>query len=57
MSADLQQRIPHLVNTRKAADILGRSPDTLERWRYEDAGAGFGDTRRISCPRKMNCEF
>ena len=29
---------PQLVDTRKAAQIVGRSPNTLKRWRYE----GFG---------------
>jgi hypothetical protein len=41
MSADLQQRIPRLVNTRKAAEILGRSPATLKRWRYEGGGPAY----------------
>lgn len=41
MSADLQQRIPRLVNTRKAAEILGRSPNTLKRWRYEGVGPSY----------------
>jgi hypothetical protein len=35
MNTDLQERMPCLVNTRKAAEILGRSPNTLKRWRYE----------------------
>lgn len=29
---------PYLVNTRKAAEILGRSPATLKRWRAEGVG-------------------
>ena len=41
MSANLQQRIPQLVNTRKAAEILGRSPATLKRWRYEGVGPAY----------------
>ena len=41
MSTDLQQRIPRLVNTRKAAEILGRSPATLKRWRYEGIGPDY----------------
>jgi hypothetical protein len=32
------QRLPRLVNTREAAEILGRSPATLKRWRYEGTG-------------------
>jgi hypothetical protein len=47
MSADLQQRIPHLVNTRKAAEILGRSPATLKRWRYEGVGPAYVEIERI----------
>lgn len=35
------QRIPRLVNTRKAAEILGRSPYTLKRWRYEGVGPAY----------------
>ncbi len=31
-------RIPQLINTRRAAEILGRSPATLKRWRYEGVG-------------------
>ena len=41
MSTDLQQWIPRLVNTRKAAEILGRSPATLKRWRYEGIGPDY----------------
>jgi hypothetical protein len=35
------QRVPRLVNTRKAAEILGRSPATLKRWRYEGVGPAY----------------
>jgi len=38
MNTDLQERMPRLVNTRQAAKILGRSPATLKRWRYEGVG-------------------
>ena len=41
MSCDHQERIPRLVNTRKAAEILGRSPNTLKRWRYEGVGPAY----------------
>ena len=41
MSSDRQERIPQLVNTRKAAEILGRSPATLKRWRYEGIGPEY----------------
>ncbi len=30
--------VPKLVDGRKAAEILGRSPATLKRWRYEGIG-------------------
>jgi hypothetical protein len=30
--------VPKLVDARKAAEILGRSPATLKRWRYEGIG-------------------
>lgn len=32
---------PQLVDTRKAAEILGRSPATLKRWRYEGVGPSW----------------
>jgi hypothetical protein len=41
VSFDRQDRIPQLVNTRKAAEILGRSPATLKRWRYEGIGPDY----------------
>jgi len=41
VSSNRQDRIPQLVNTRKAAEILGRSPATLKRWRYEGIGPDY----------------
>jgi len=41
VGSDRQERIPQLVNTRRAADILGRSPATLKRWRYEGVGPDY----------------
>ena len=41
MSVNPQERVPQLVNTRKAAEILGRSPATLKRWRYEGTGPRY----------------
>jgi hypothetical protein len=32
---------PMLVNTNEAAKILGRSPATLKRWRYEGIGPKY----------------
>jgi hypothetical protein len=33
--------LPQLVNTRKAAEMLGRSAATLKRWRYEGIGPNW----------------
>jgi hypothetical protein len=33
--------MPQLVDTRKAAEILGRSPATLKRWRAEGVGPNW----------------
>jgi hypothetical protein len=33
--------VPELVNTRRAAEILGRSPATLKRWRCEGIGPDY----------------
>lgn len=33
--------IPELVDTRRAAEILGRSPATLKRWRCEGVGPNY----------------
>lgn len=33
--------IPSLVDTRKAAEILGRSVATLKRWRHEGIGPNW----------------
>jgi hypothetical protein len=41
VGSDRQERIPQLVNTRRAAEILGRSPATLKRWRYEGIGPDY----------------
>ena len=41
VSSNRQDRIPQLVNTRKAAEILGRSRATLKRWRYEGIGPDY----------------
>jgi hypothetical protein len=41
VSPNRQDEVPQLVNTRKAAEILGRSPNTLKRWRYEGIGPEY----------------
>ena len=33
--------LPQLVDTRKAAQILGRSPATLKRWRCQGTGPSW----------------
>ena len=33
--------LPQLVATGRAAEILGRSPATLKRWRYEGIGPAY----------------
>jgi hypothetical protein len=33
--------IPQLVDPKKAAEILGRSVNTLKRWRYEGIGPNW----------------
>lgn len=38
MSRSTQDYVPELVTTKEAAKILGRSPSTLKRWRYEGTG-------------------
>jgi predicted site-specific integrase-resolvase len=32
---------PQLIRTEHAAEILGRSPATLKRWRYEGIGPDY----------------
>ena len=50
-----------MVSTRVAAEIIGRSPDTLKRWRYEGVGPEYtvfrGRVRYdVSVLRKFNAE-
>ena len=33
--------LPQLLNTRQAAEVLGRSPATLKRWRAEGVGPNW----------------
>jgi hypothetical protein len=41
VTSNSQDRIPQLVNTGRAAEILGRAPATLKRWRYEGIGPDY----------------
>lgn len=34
---------PRLVNSRRAAEMLGKSPDTLKRWRWLGVGPDYVD--------------
>ncbi len=52
------QRLPRLVNTRKAAEILGRSPATLKRWRYEGVGPAYVEMEgRVSYDVEVLIEY
>ncbi len=41
MNKDHPLPIPELVDTRRAAQMLGRSPATLKRWRGEGIGPEY----------------
>ncbi len=43
--ADASRVVPGLVDTREAARILGKSPNTLKRWRYEGVGPDYVNHR------------
>lgn len=50
--------IPQLVNTRKAAEILGRSCATLKRWRCEGIGPNWIEIEgRVSYDVKVLLEY
>jgi hypothetical protein len=50
--------MPQLVNTRKAAEILGRSAATLKRWRYEGVGPNWIEMEgRVSYDVAVLLEF
>jgi hypothetical protein len=50
--------IPHLVDTRKAAEILGRSIATLKRWRHEGIGPNWIEIEgRVSYDVDILLEF
>jgi len=53
-----QPSLPTLVNSQRAAEILGRSPATLKRWRYEGVGPEWIDMEgRISYDVAILLEF
>ena len=50
--------IPHLVDTRRAAEILGRSAATLKRWRAEGVGPNWIELQgRISYDVNVLLEY
>jgi hypothetical protein len=53
-----QREIPKLVDTRKAAEILGRSAATLKRWRHEGIGPNWIEIEgRVSYDVSVLLEF
>ena len=41
MSILKHDKFPEFIATKRAAEILGRSPATLKRWRYEGTGPEY----------------
>ena len=41
MSTVQNDKFPVFIPTKRAAEILGRSPATLKRWRYEGTGPEY----------------
>jgi predicted site-specific integrase-resolvase len=41
MSTLSHDKFPEFIATKRAAEILGRSPATLKRWRYEGTGPEY----------------
>lgn len=53
-----QSVLPQLVDTRKAAEILGRSAATLKRWRYQGVGPNWIELEgRVSYDLKVLLEY
>ena len=58
MSRSKDDLFPELVNTKEAAKLLGRSPTTLKRWRYEGVGPTWIEiSGRVSYDKKSLLEF
>ncbi len=56
--ADKPLAVPQLVDTRRAAEILGRSPATLKRWRHEGIGPNWIEIEgRVSYDVAVLLEF
>jgi Helix-turn-helix domain len=41
MGREFNSRTARLMTTQEAADVLGRSLNTLKRWRYEGTGPAY----------------
>jgi hypothetical protein len=55
---DTSRPVPWLVDTRTAARILGKSPNTLKRWRYEGVEPDYVNHRgRIQYDVAVLLEF
>jgi hypothetical protein len=49
---------PELVNTHRAAEILGKSAATLKRWRYEGTGPNWIELQgRVSYDVKVLMDY
>ena len=46
MSILKHDKFPDFIATKRAAEILGRSPATLKRWRYEGVGPAYVEMER-----------
>jgi predicted site-specific integrase-resolvase len=58
MSEEKKPCLPQLVNPKKAAEILGRSVNTLKRWRYEGVGPDWVELEgRVSYDVKVLLEY
>lgn len=53
-----QNAIPNLIDTRRAAELLGRSVATLKRWRHEGIGPNWIEIEgRVSYDVAVLLEF
>ncbi len=51
------REIPELVDTRRAAEILSRSPDTLKQWRYQGIGPAYTKNGGVRYDVRVLIEF
>lgn len=58
MSRSTPDYVPELVTTKEAAKILGRSPSSLKRWRYESTGPQYVVIQgRVSYDKQVLLEY